>query len=585
MAGVKEFYKRDKSLLIIFMIMVAYYIQHLVSFRLGINFEECRDPNAYLLAMEGHLPYRDFAWFYGPFSFFVYPFIMKIFGVNLLVLRLSYIILASFTIPLAYFLARRILPYFWAGVASFLSIVFFDTPYYAFNHIFTVLGGLACLLMVCRFIERNEQISNLFWAGIFAGVVVLTKPLLSGLVLFIAVSLYLLLFRELGELKKRFKNYMIFAISMFFLILLYLLYLYFQTTLKGLTIAYPFLGRDSLVAIENMHGNTKFWPLFLMLVERLKGIIPIAEIVSISSFNELKGLMVDFFDDFIFLLPFMASGLIFLVYIVSKSNKITPWLKEKVLLDKKFLLMFIIFSIFISLEGIKVGHRYNRAYTMQVPFILTVYILYFIKSICSRRRILTAIFVTLFLFYLSFLHFFRYPYSMIRKYTEPLNLDRARIFLTLPEKELYQSLVSHLSANFKKEDRMAVIGYSGCYSQFSFLTKQRNVFEDHEFIFAKLKSLLNTSYKREEVKPQLASFEDRIISRMEREKPKIILIIVKDSLQDQRLKDYKFLSSRIKSYIKRNYLFDKVFGPADIHGLGGRIGWINLYKLKGASRS
>ncbi|UCB56920.1 MAG: glycosyltransferase family 39 protein [Candidatus Omnitrophota bacterium] len=581
MSKIKDFCIRNKTYLIIFAVMALYYIQRLISFRLGVNYEEGRDANAYLLAMQGYIPYRDFDWIHGPFSFFIYPFIMKVFGDTLVVLRLSYIVFASLAIPLSYFLARRIMPHFWAGIAAFLSVLFLTVPYYTFNHVFVVLGALVCLLMICRFIEKDKKILNLFLAGIFAAIALLAKPLLLGACLFAGISAYLVLTKDLGLLRRRFKNYSIFVMGVSFLVSIYFIYFYFQTAFRNHVISYPFFARDSLVIIEHIHRMKGYTLSFAALFERIKSIMPIGGILNAASFNELKQLSVISFDNFIFFLPFLASAVILLIiYRSSKFNMVRAELKEKILQDKKFLWPFVIFSVFISLEGVRIAHVYGRAFTMQVPFILTVYILFLIKTIYFRRSKVSTTFIVLFLFYLSFLHFFRYPYSMIRKYTKPLNLDRAKgICVTSAEKEFYESLTSYMSANFEKEDKMVVIN-SGYIPHLSFLTGRTNIFAVNEFMFKKLSDIVNVYDKRKDLKPLLVLLEDKIISRMNKEKPKIILIITDDFLRD--LQDYRFLSPRIKGYIGKNYSLNKVFGPADVHGLGAFTSWVNLYKMEGA---
>jgi len=162
---------------------------------------------------------------------------------------------------------------------------------------------------------------------------------------------------------------------------------------------------------------------------------------------------------------------------------------------------------------------------------------------------------------------------MIKKYTVPLNLDRAKgVFVAHAEKELFESLSSYLAINFGKEDKMAVIGRHYC-PQFSFLTKQKNVFEDEEFIFEKLKSLSAS----EKAKPILALIKDKIISRMEKERPKIVLRVNENSLTD-----FKFLPQQLKAYIENKYFLDKVFGPADVFtfGMDDYVEWVYAYKLR-----
>jgi len=577
----KEFYKENKDIFIIFGIALFYYVQHLFGFRFGINFEESRDANAYILSLDGLIPYRDFEWLYGPFSFFVYPFIMKLFGISLIVLRLSYIVFASLTIPLVYFLSKRIMPCAWAGVASFLSIIFFNTPYYTFNHVFIVPAALASLLFICRFIETKKSV-NLFLSGIFVSIALLTKPLLTGISLTAAISLYLLFLKELGTQRSRIKNFLIFIFGLACLVFIYLVYFYLETALKNISVAYPFLARNSLIVIEQITNiHFKEYGFKALLFERFHDVLSIAKIiVNVPNVENMKQIIVNFFDGFIFFLPFILSVLFAFIYAFRNRNILSPQAKAKIRLDGKFLLLFVIFAVFISLESLRVFHRYNRAYTIQVSFILLVYVLYFLKSFYFRKHIVLIISITLILFCGSFLHFLRYPYSMFKKYSQPLVLERAKgVLLTLEEKRLYESLSAYLSGSFKEDDKMAVVGYTGCYSQFSFLAKKRNVFQDDEFIFVKLNDLVELNGRDKNSAVLLPSLENKIISRLVKEKTKIILIVVDDPILG--LKDYKFLSGKVKTFFENNYYLCKTFGPADIQGLGGRIGYVKLYKLKG----
>jgi len=578
MPKIKNFYYENKAFLIISVVTLLYYIPHLIGFRLGMIYEESRDMNAYLLSLQGYLPYRDFEWIYGPFSFFIYPFIMKAFGINLIILRISYIIFASLVIPLTYFLARRIMPHLWAGAAAFLSAIFFDAPYYTYNHVFVVLSEISCLLMVSRFIE-SKKIYNLFLAGIFSTVALLTKPLLSGFCLFMSVSLYLLIYDELGRWQERFRSCLLFMVTTALLGLPYFLYFYYQTKFKNIPIVHSFFAPDSALLVQAIQINFDKFSLFL---KRFAGIFPINKIINMASFTDFKQLLYAYFDDFIFCLSFIPSIILIFLFIIAKLDKTGLAIKEKIYQDNKFLLLFIIFSIFISLESTIIIHPMGKAYTTQISFILAVYIFYFLKRINFYRWIITIFFV-LFLFYIAFFNFYRFPYSIFkryRKFTAPLNLSRAKgVFVTWQEKELYESLSVYLSSNLeKKEDKIVVIGY---YPQFSFLTGQKNIFADHEYIFEKLRVLLTSSVKRKSNKSVLTSLENELMFKLEKERPKFILDTVLNNLTDNSLRDSVYLTSRVKDYIARNYSLDRVFGPADVFGLIGSVGWVNLYKLKG----
>lgn len=577
----REFCREKKDILIIIGIAVIYYMQELFSLRLGINFEEFRDANAYLLSLKGYIPYRDFEWIHGPFSFLIYPLILRLFGINLIVLRISYVIFGSLVIPLSYFLAKRIMPSFWAGIAAFLSIIFFTVPYYTFNHVFLVLGELACLLMVSRFIETEKKIHNVFWGGVFASIALLTKPLLPGIILFCCVSLFLFLSNNLRRLKlqKWIKEYSVFVAGTVIPIILYFVYLYFQTRIKNLAIIYPFYGApDSLNTIWVSHLKINRIAVSFLLT-RFVDLLPIGKMTNMSAFGDFKRILSASFNAFILFLPFMASfSALFIIYAPDKLNKIKSGLKEKIFRERSFLLLFAIFSIFISLEAFISGHNYSRAYNTQVPFILTVYILYFARVVYRSRPVLIAVLTGLLLFGIIFLPFLRYPYSKSKRYIAPLSLRRAKgIFVTPEEKELYESLLSYLSANIGRGGKIAVISY---YPQLSFLSEQKNIFQDDEYISLKLKVLSAMAAKDVASKQKLTLIEDRIIGRIERERPRFLLTVDCKSLVDPG-EDYNFLSLKVRDYIEKEYYLDKVFGPADVFGSGGDLGWVNLYRLKG----
>ena len=155
--------------------------------------EECRDAEAHLMVLKGQLPYTDpMCWFYGPFAFCIYPLIFKIFGVNLVVFRLSYVIIASFVIPCVYYLARRLMPSMWAGLAAFLATLLIGVPYYTYNHILATIAGLLALLFIVRFIEHFDNIRNLFFAGIFVGITLLVKPFFMGFGILFSIILFIL---------------------------------------------------------------------------------------------------------------------------------------------------------------------------------------------------------------------------------------------------------------------------------------------------------------------------------------------------------------------------------------------------------
>lgn len=562
---------KKKDLIIVFIIMALFCLQHLLSFHLGINFEEARDGNAYSLAMQGYKPYRDFEWVYGPFSFLIYPFIMKIFGVKLIVLRLSYIIFASLVIPLTYFLSRKIMPPLWSGIAAFLAINFFDVPYYTFNHIFVVLGELGCLLMIVNGIKTSKIKSHLLGAGFFAVITLLTKPFFSGIILLFSVFLLILIIKVRNQLPARFMNAIILFIAPVFLFAGLFVCLYLGGAIKNFFLeSIPIFSPDPVGSLYNVGGVGPL-SVIVRLSQRFFGLFAINKVFTISSFIVFKKAMVDWFDNFIFCLPFLTPLAIFIIY--NRFGKTNIEI-QKIFKNREItILSFIIFSILISAENLAVSHRMGRAFNIQTTFILLCFFLYLLLNGVSKiRKAFVFSLIVIFTLSLSSLHFFRYPWSRHKKFTEALNLERAQGVLVTPaEKHLYESLSSFLSGNLSKDEKIVILGYN---PQFSFLTEQKNMFENEECIFIKLENLTELAEKDIGMLSKLKLLEDKIIYKMESKKPKIVLDIVYEGKKS-------LYNNSVGNYIKKKYVLEKTFGPAEIRGDGLGIGRVDLFVLRG----
>ena len=223
------------------------------------------------------------------------------------------------------------------------------------------------------------------------------------------------------------------------------------------------------------------------------------------------------------------------------------------------------------------GSKAGVAFIIQVPFILLVYLLYLARSFVRNKHI-AMVMIIIFIGYLSFLHFIRYPMTMFRKYTYPLKLERAGgISVSREQKEVYESLSSYLSSNITKSGKIAVIGY---YPHIGFLTGQKNIFEDDEYIFTKLTGALFHAFhggyiEKGRAKSLSLLLEDSVLDKIKKEKPEMVLF-VKGSHVHFSKEDIP----NLMSYIDKAYFMDKVFGPADIYGLSneGITNWIEVYK-------
>lgn len=544
--------RKREPILVLFLILI-YFIHRFISYKLGLYMEECRDANAHLMILNAKVPYKDFtSWVYGPFAFCVYPLIFKIFGVNLVVFRLSFIIISLLIIPLVYYLARRLMTPIWAGLSAFLSVLLIDVPYYTYNHILASVAGLCALLFFVRFLERHHSYT-LFLTGIFIGISLLVKPFFMGFGILFSIFLFMffLKFKRAVMLSIKLNHITILTLGILSILIPFLVYFIIQGSLYEFLINITPLGANPASSFYVYSG--KPFPTLASYWQSARGILPYRIIFSPSQW---KIILVHSYDRLILFSPLVFPLIIVLLnkYIFRKYNLIS---KDSIV----YFILFTLFSIFISIQSLIFLRQMGRSFTMQVPFILVVY---FLSLINDRKlyqkvnffRYMTIILSVGFIFYLTFLHFFRYPYSRYKKYILPLELERAKgIRVTYPEKQFYESMNKFLSENIKANESIAVIGY---YPQFSFLCQKRNVFGTEEDVFVKLSylSIMAQSESGPINQKKLKELEDHLIDVLKLEKPKFILepiILMRE-----------YLTARLNKYIDEMYVLEKTFGPAEI---------------------
>lgn len=548
--------QRTNELFIAGALFLLYFGQKLFKFSLGIYMEECRDANAYLMALNGMVPYRDFdSWiYYGPFAFCVYPLIFKIFGANLFVLRISYIVIASSVVPLVYFLARRLMTPVWAGTAAFLSFVLIDVPYYTYNHILATIAGLFALLFVIKFMEGNPPF-YLFFAGFCSGIAILVKPVTMGAGAFLSIFLVMMFLK--------FQKNAVCKVNLTHLALI----------LGGALIALA-----PCIVYFAVHGSLQKYAVnqVPLLLNRSQGLYRYVGSPFSADWLRIHSACIKSILPYkIFVLPFSQWGGIFrgsyyslLIY----SPVIFPavillldkaWFcRHNLILERAriYLLLFAVFSVFVCAQPFLNFANEGRSFTMQVPFILITYFLFLAsnKKLYSRApfcRFIAVVLSVCFIFYLSFLHYLRNPYLFSKRYTVAMDIERAKhIKVTERQKAFYEYLNRFLSERLKPGEPIAVIGY---YSNFSFLLNRENIFADkEECVWLQFKAW-NLSKSGNFLERQAArKSEDELISRIGLKRPKIIIIPA--------IYNRKYVPQRLGRFIKKNYRLVKMFGLVEI---------------------
>ena len=168
--------------------------------------------------LAGEQLYADVQFLYGPFAPYFNAFLYSLFGIHLLVLKVSGITCAVLIELMIYWLARQLMNAWEAALVAGLVLVIcalkFTGNYvqpYAYAALYGLVFALAALVCVVRYLQGCGT-RWLCWAGVCAGLVLISKPEVSAAV-FAAASIALLL----GSLIARrvlWREAMLFALPM-----------------------------------------------------------------------------------------------------------------------------------------------------------------------------------------------------------------------------------------------------------------------------------------------------------------------------------------------------------------------------------
>lgn len=141
-----------------------------------------REMNLPTRILAGEHLYSDVQFLYGPFAPHFNALLYKIFGVRLGTLKVSGAVCAILILLMIYWLSRRLMSVWESAAATGLVLVIcaikstanYIQPY-AYAALYGFLFSLASLACTVRFVQLRQ--SNLMrWAGIFAGLALISKP-------------------------------------------------------------------------------------------------------------------------------------------------------------------------------------------------------------------------------------------------------------------------------------------------------------------------------------------------------------------------------------------------------------------------
>lgn len=144
-----------------------------------------REMNLPTRILAGEHLYSDVQFLYGPFAPQFNALLYRIFGVHLATLKFSGAICAILILLMIYWLARRVMTVWEAALATGLVMVIcaikstanYIQPY-AYAALYGFVFALASLVCTIRFMQDRQQ-KVMMWAGVFAGLSLISKPELA----------------------------------------------------------------------------------------------------------------------------------------------------------------------------------------------------------------------------------------------------------------------------------------------------------------------------------------------------------------------------------------------------------------------
>jgi hypothetical protein len=142
--------------------------------------EELRDFDAYKRTASAEMPYKDYAWQYGPLAPLLYGGVLKVFPARLLTLRLAGLFFWCLTTFLVALICQRIIssrP--WAIVGALIATSLFQFPTYTFNHIPATLGAVLCVYGLIMYLSTRKE-RDLFLGLVGLLLCLFIRPVLMG---------------------------------------------------------------------------------------------------------------------------------------------------------------------------------------------------------------------------------------------------------------------------------------------------------------------------------------------------------------------------------------------------------------------
>ena len=474
--------------------------KRLVLLNTQLNPEEGKEIEAILNILNGKLIYRDFYWQYGLGGPYLLAFLSNLFGSTDITLpRLMVSLVATGTTFFSYLVARFYIPPLWAFWATLLSSSGLVAREHSYGHGFAYLGMIASLFFLVKFIKLGRiGYRDLVFSGLFASLPCLFKPVIFGAgavtcgILCLALSAWI--YQEKNCITR---NLCAFLLPILMINLPAYGYLFFNTSLERL---YANLYPMSSGGVTALQSYT------------IKSLLPTFLFSPTVSWTADLNI---FLNDNVRYWTVIFTTIGGVVFITKKSGSTSP------LRNYLLLIILILYGTLIEVETILWPDRPITFYINMLPSYILLALAF--QGAIKVRWISTIVYsISL----LMCIYYFFYPVIKLGVYYkfqgEPLDLPFAQnILVPKYTKAGYHNVTNYVQQKTRPGQSIVIAGYNSFPSLFS---NRTNIFWDDSFEF--VRTPFSPFQKNNTTYPKFfyEKVENKIIERIEREKPAMILI-------------------------------------------------------------
>lgn len=529
-----DLFKDRKKLYGLIIILCVYFIRQFLFYNKGINLsEEGFRLYVYWNIKEGAVLYKDIYYYSGLISPYFYGMIFKIFGAELLYVRIAAVLLGGVCIAGLYLIALEIMPVIWAAFSSFFTFHLFYMSFYEYGYLLSIPCNYFAIFFLYKSVKNDFNKKYLIISSLFGALSCLHNMYQEGAATNIAIFITLIFsFFILKNNKINYKliiYYVVGVVSFFVLAYIPLFIVVpFEKLMNGL---FSFLrGRYpnpvSGFFIPNIFEIIRFIP------ENL-------------SLENLYFFAKKTYYHLLYILPYFVFifGLIFSIKI-RKTDKY------------KSILIFLL-SLFSLLSAVRIILWYRTGssdvFNIAPALFLTIYFTYRLLMFL-REKFQMLTYRIVFMFFTLFA-ICGYLISIVPNLNPELNELRLNTngLKGITVQEEYNPLISDASDFLKKllppDEKYCSIDHC---NYIGFLSKRKRVFNDDLYIFHPFRQ-----YGLNYVIPSEGYFNEnkrKIFNVLEREKPKVIITQTDNK---QRIKES---FPDLDNYIDSNYNYVKSFG-------------------------